>query len=142
MELAIVLPVLLAILFGLMYFGFVFAQELALGNGARQAARFGAVPGQTCTDIVGHFRANSSTIGMDATSSAEVTVVVELVDLTSGTATNPCGGSPVCEGAADDSSVRVTATMVGSQPISIPFIGDSTPAGNPEGVGVFRCEYS
>ena len=70
-EFALVLPILVFLLFGIINFGAIFAQNLALGNGARQAARLGVVEGKTCQDIVDEAKNNSDSIAMDG---ADVTV--------------------------------------------------------------------
>lgn len=51
-EFALVLPLLMMLVFGIISFGILFAQQLSLGNGARQGARLGVVADRTCADIV------------------------------------------------------------------------------------------
>ena len=51
-EFALIVPVLLMLVFGIIGFGIIFAQQLSLGNSARQAARYGAVDGPSCADII------------------------------------------------------------------------------------------
>ena len=46
-EFALVMPLLVLLVSGIMAFGIVFAQEISLGNAARQAARSAAVNGPT-----------------------------------------------------------------------------------------------
>ena len=50
-EFAWVPPIFFAVLFAIVTFGFLFAQDLALSNAARQAARFAAVAGHTCDQV-------------------------------------------------------------------------------------------
>jgi Flp pilus assembly protein TadG len=130
-EFALVLPILVLILFGIINFGVIFAQNLALGNGARQAARFGVVEGRTCQDIVDEARQNSSTIAMDG---EDVTVTVQRGGLT-------CtgGGTIPCEDAAANDSVRVELTITSAVLVPFPPMPETIDL---EGEGEFRCEFS
>lgn len=42
-EFALVLPLLLAVVFGIIEFGWMFGQQISLGNAARESARFMAI---------------------------------------------------------------------------------------------------
>ena len=53
-EFALIVPVLLMLVFGIIGFGIIFAQQLSLGNSARQAASYGAVEGPPCDEIITH----------------------------------------------------------------------------------------
>ena len=60
-ELALVLPILLALVFGIISFGTLFAQQLALNNGVRQGARLAVVEGsdagqKSCAGVVSAVR--------------------------------------------------------------------------------------
>ena len=50
-EFALVVPLLLMLFFGIISFGIILAQNMALNNGAREGARFGVVDGKTCAQI-------------------------------------------------------------------------------------------
>lgn len=51
-EMAIVLPLLIMVLFGVLEFGRIFGQDLGMGNGAREAARYAATGGDLkCSDL-------------------------------------------------------------------------------------------
>ena len=45
------MPILLMLVFAIISYGFLFAQDLALGNAARQTARYGAVENRTCDEV-------------------------------------------------------------------------------------------
>lgn len=134
-EFAIVLPILLLILFGMINFGVVFAQNLALSNAARQAARFGSVAGNACDDIVAE---------------AEQTVTDEMIAFESGileataVTREPGGGGcagEACTGSAEGDSVRVTMTYEAN--FLVPWLVPGIPQTvDIEGEGEFRCEYS
>ena len=64
-EFALVVVILLTVVFGIVNFGFVFAQQISLNNGARQAARYAVVDGRTCAQIETQGKSNAETIGMD-----------------------------------------------------------------------------
>src|SRR4051812_12811121 len=55
-EFALVLPILVLLVFGIISFGVIFAQQLALNNGVRQGARLavvkGSSSGKTCSGVV------------------------------------------------------------------------------------------
>jgi Flp pilus assembly protein TadG len=68
-EFALVVPMLLVLVFGIINFGAIFAQQIALNNAARQAARAAVVAGasatQECKQIVqGVQTAAATTIAM------------------------------------------------------------------------------
>ena len=131
-ELALVLPILLMLLFAIITFGFLLAQKLAIDSAARQAARYGAVENRTCADVTA-----------EATSAAK-----PLVDLVSGTITvtrgpagtagAPCSGEP-CKGSADQDNVKVAITYPARVLIPVwPGMGDTMTL---TAEGVFRCEW-
>ena len=138
-EFALVMPVLVLIVCGIIGFGIVFAQQLSLGNAARQAARFGAVDGPTCADIVQQAKNNAGTIAMSGTSVA-VTITRGTNPLT---APSACVGAPAssttepCKSGAPTDNVYVktqyTSVMI------VPFV---RPSFNLNATGAFRCEFS
>ena len=131
-EFALVLPILVLILFGIINFGVIFAQNLALGNGARQAARFGVVEGRTCDDIVAEARNNSDSIAMNGD---DVAVTVRRGAGFSCTG----GGSIPCEDSAANDSVRVELTITSNVLVPFPPMPETIDL---EGEGEFRCEFS
>jgi len=132
-EFALVVPLLVMLLFGIIAFGIVFAQKLALGNAARQAARYGVVDGRTCAQIETSARDAANTIGMSGT---DVTVIVTR----SGAVTSPCNlpGDWPCAGSATNDELKVTVRFKSA--LVIPPV--ASPEVTIEGDGVFRCEWS
>lgn len=148
-EFALVVPFLIMLLSGIIAFGIVLAQQIALGNAARQTARSAVVPGAVCgatgatgTGLLRAAQQDSTTLYVNPNS-----VTVKAVRATArpaddaawtaaasacGTATtSPCLGSAV----GDNVYVRVGYTTT----LNLPFI---QPTFNLSGVGAFRCEYS
>ena len=73
-EFALVMPILLALVFGIINFGFIFAAQISLNGSARDAARAGVVKplGSTgvamkCSAIATLARDGAVTIGVDKT---------------------------------------------------------------------------
>lgn len=161
-ELALLLPLLILLAYGVMEFGMVFAQDLGVGNGAREGARFAVTdPALPC---------NSATIGEDdviaRTLSAAQTTFFDPdnldnpaslnIDVYRGQdASSARGAGSICayNGAAPNLIVDSSPSCDGSSPgdriyvdlrwqrgLSIPF----GPSRNLElpGTGVFQCEYS
>ena len=90
-EFALVLPLLVLLVFGVIQWGMVMAQSAALSGGARSGARFGVVnivSTRTCSDVVSQVRDNSGTIGLAGT---QVAVSVQLV--TGSTSTTVCSSA-------------------------------------------------
>lgn len=132
-EFALVFPILLVVLMGMINFGAVFAQSQALGNSARQAARFGAVAGPTCADVIQHARDNAVSIGLEPADIADGDVSI--------TGVPGCPASSPCLGSTAGSSVRVVISHYSEFLVPMPIPG--FPAGvDLEGVGEFRCEFS
>jgi Flp pilus assembly protein TadG len=130
-EFAIVLPVLLLVVFGIISFGIIFAQELALGNAARQGARYGVVADVTCDEIKAEAVANAESLAMPSSS--------EVVEVTVTRGGAPCTGATVaCAGSDPDDNVEVEARF-NSVPL-VPLI--FTSGVELTGTGTFRCEFS
>jgi Flp pilus assembly protein TadG len=154
-EFALIVPVLVLILSGIIGFGFVFAQQISLGNAARQAARSLAVNGTSAatTPYCGTGQA-AGNAGTQATAQAKTTAatiglapnnVVVAIQRPSGSAapdwsttTNNCTGATAqaCLGSAAGDTVYVRLTYVST--LSLPFF---TPSFNLSSIGAFRCEF-
>lgn len=146
-EFALVVPVMLVIVFGIMQFGFAFVQSASLANGARQGARYGVVnllSTHNCGDIIAEVRRGAVTVGM---AEQDVAVKVQLNNAA------PASGCEVATGAATPTStttpctdptkslnntLNVTATYKTKISIPIALTKDVTLTGK----GAYRCEYS
>lgn len=126
-EFALVLPLLVTLLLGIVNFAIVFGQSLALNNAAREAARQGSVPGQTCAEVGAISKVSATAIAMKGSA---VTATV-----------TPCPGGDVCLGSTPGQAVTVTLTYTHAWPVPLPVPGiPKTYAIS--GHGEFRCEYS
>ena len=140
-ELALVLPILIMLVFGIIAFGIVFAQSLALGNAAREGSRAGVVEQRTCGEILGRVQDAANSIAMSGDN-----VVVEVTRTGAGT-TCPAGTSysgPAadvvpCVGSDSGDEITVTATFDSELVIPLVF---ANPSFDLLGTGVFRCEFS
>lgn len=143
-EFALVAPILFMLVFGIIGFGMVFAQELSLGNGARQGARAGVVANATCKDIYDETRSGSQTINLDP-SALKVLVY-------RGSSEPTPSQTPLCD--SSDSSLDGTVPCAGSSPgdnlyvyadfdsiVTVPLVpmSHTFPL---QGKGTFRCEFS
>jgi Flp pilus assembly protein TadG len=147
-EFALVLPILLLIVFGILAYGAVFAQSLSLSNSARQAARSAVADygdGATCASINNLAKDSATTIGMDG---ADTVVDVYMgADQDAAVLAGPlCGpgndGEKPCTGSDLGSAniyVQVSYTAPsGSFTKILPLPTPTTLAGK----GVYRCEFS
>jgi Flp pilus assembly protein TadG len=131
-EFALVMPILLVIVFAIISFGFLFAQNLALSNSARQAARYAAVETRTCDDVTDEaVNAAAPLVDLDHSN-------VE-ISRSSGTPCSTADSQP-CQGSTDKDNVTVTLTYEAKVLVPIvPGLGNSKTL---HGTGVFRCEFS
>lgn len=142
-EFALVLPVLVMLVFGIFEFGRVFAQDLALSNGAREGGR-AAVAGEnpdsgagplTCSEIYQRVRQAATTVGVTP---GNVTVVVSVNGSTvCSSATAPASSVLPCSGTSGGATLEVSATYQTS--LDIPLVLSNSVTLDRE--GVFRCEY-
>lgn len=130
-EFALVVPILIVMVFGIVNFGVVLAQQISLNNGARQAARYAVVDGRNCGQIKAQGVSGAETIGMVST------------DVPTPVVTN-CGADTVkpCSGTTTGSNITVTMTRSGAA-WTIPFPPLFTSSTSPTltGTGVMRCEF-
>jgi Flp pilus assembly protein TadG len=154
-ELALVLPILLLVVFGIISFGIIFAQQLAVNNGVRQGVRSAVVAGnttqQTCGQVLTIIQAASGpTIGM---STNDVRVQVQRVSSTdSNDVLFTCFPSPtktpsgafvdqrVCEGPGVESSIKAVAEYETRLLTGLPFM--TSPTFTLKATAVYRCEFS
>ncbi len=153
-EFALVVPLLIVLVFGIIDFGVIFAQQLSLNNAVRQGARSAVVAGntaqQTCAQVVTGVRgAAAQTIAMDTTD-IDVTVRTQSADGSTirttacGSGANPGGSTRVCanssrnDGTTD--SILVDATYPASFIVPFPVPGFS-PTITLRSRAVYRCEF-
>lgn len=139
-EFALVVPLFVMLVFGVIAFAIVFAQQLSLGNAARQTARYGVVAHRTCTDIVQEVRDSATSIAMKST---DVTVKVGVgTSRATALATPTCTGDSAvvpCQGAASGSNVYVELGY--RSELIIPLVV-AEPTFDLTGQGVFKCELT
>jgi Flp pilus assembly protein TadG len=142
-EFIIMLPIFTLVLVGIIGFGIVLSQQIALTNAVRQGARAAVVAGsdvtvQSCGGIVTNVRSDLGAPGM---APALATVRVARIDSGTGAVRSgyPCttGTAKVCAGSATGGSVdsvRVDATypadLLGFGTVSL------------EARAVYQCEFS
>ncbi|UUZ59708.1 TadE/TadG family type IV pilus assembly protein [Nocardioides sp. B-3] len=132
LEFALVVPILLPVLIGIVNFGFVFAQQISLNNAARQAVRYAVVDGRTCGQIKSEGQNSAGTVGM---TTAPIPVVT---NCGSDSSVTPCKGTTA--------GTNITVTMTGTGPshewavTAPPF--NFIPVPTLQGTGVMRCEFS
>ena len=153
-EFALVVPLLILLVFGIIAFGIVFAQQLALSNSSRQAARAGVVdvPTQnTCLNILTNVQDNSTTIMLGDTKKKTISVQITLHDAAANSDTVKCAtatsytpGSAAadmvpCAGSSAGSYITVISKY--TAPLIIP-LAPVAPTLGLTGKGVYQCEFS
>jgi Flp pilus assembly protein TadG len=148
-EFALVVPLLIILVFGIIAFGIVLAQQQALSNAAREGARYGAVnlfaqasgDPRTCSSVVTKVRAVASTVGMN---SADVAVTISrdgtsVCSSAAGSATVSNATTLPCVGGTTSSRLTVETDYESS--LVIPLV-IADPTFGLTGNGVYRCEYT
>jgi Flp pilus assembly protein TadG len=74
-ELAVVLPLLLILIAGIVDFGFLLQSFAVVTNAAREGARVGVLPGYNATDIQGRVASYITAAGLPGTPTTTVTAV-------------------------------------------------------------------
>ena len=150
-EFALVIPLLITLVFGIIAFGVVFAQQLALSNAAREAARLGSVnlydggagSPHDCQAVVETAREAIDALAVDPVNvSVDIArdgVTVCRADVGSTTASNPA--ATPCTGGLVTSQLQVSLEYRSELlvPVPVPGVGDAVELG---AKGAFRCEYS
>lgn len=134
-EFALLLPLLIMLLFGIVEFGFIFMDDLGVSNAARQGARIGVQDGNTCQDVQASIYGGSGTLTMTPASDPWSARLLP-------SETPVCDGSMAalpCENADEGERLEVTVTYTGAS-LDIPLV----PIAPFDLVrdAVFRCEYS
>ncbi len=148
-EFALVLPILLVLVFGIISFGTLFAQQLALNNGVRQGARLAVVEGstanQTCAAVVAAVRGSTGpTIAMD-TSKINVNVA-RSSSTPCGTSDNPSSTTKVCASSINSTtnaqqSIVVTSKYQANLLIPMPIPGFPSQF-DLQAKAVYKCEFN
>ena len=141
-EFGLIAPVLVLLVFGIMSFGILFAQSLALSNAARQGARFGSVGSRTCADMVAETKNSSTSININpANVQVQVLRGSSLALATDITSASPCSdaapNNTACAGSATGDNVYVKASYQSKMLIPLFFTNGFTVGGT----GAFKCEY-
>jgi len=150
-EFALVVPLLVMLVFGIIGFGIAFAQKLALSNSARESARLGVVGLQatqraTCQDLANQVQGSVSTISLNP---AQVRIWVYRKDnpASSGNGTLRCSGTGAtisnpstrpCTSGDEDSQLLVRLEYDSELVIPLSVV---VPTLTLDGRGVYRCEY-
>jgi Flp pilus assembly protein TadG len=113
-EFAIILPILVLLIFGMIQFGLAYQRQEAVHAAAREGARVASLPTTSTADACARSAEALAGTGFTATPSCSVT--------------NNCSTS----------AGNVTVTVVVSNTMEIPFFGTQT--FDLTGIGDFRCE--
>lgn len=154
-EFALVLLPLLIVVFGIISYGTLFAQQLALNNGVRQGARAAVVAQSTqttCAQVVAAVQNTTGPAIAMKTSNINVTVRTQSADGSTirtsrcGSTPNPTSSNVVCLGSyqpatGSTDSIRVDATYKTGLIIPLPFPGGG-PTYTLTATAVYRCEFS
>ncbi len=155
-EFALVLPILLLVIFGIIDFGVVLAQKAALANAVRAGARYGSVnaysSSHTCQKVIDEVRDNAQTIGIGASNQLAVGVKVKHLAadgtlLPYGCSADPniasSGGTAPCVNTSADpnnpDSLEVDATFSSRLLVPVPGFGSSVALSSS---ATYLCEYS
>ena len=157
-EFALVFPILVMLVFGIIAFGIVLSQQVTLGNAVRDGARFGTVglfsagptpPNQTCRDVIALTRSNANSLAMKGESAVTVVVTrgaspdtaTPRCTANAGTASTVATGTGAterpCKGAAATDNLYVKASF--NTQAQIPLI--PMPSFTIDSQGAYRCEY-
>ena len=155
-EMALVLPILLLLVFGIINFAALFAQQLALNNGVRQGVRTAVVSGnpanQSCGQVLTQVQsASGPTLAMNTSdiavrvqrvlSSNTATVGLDCFGGASTTATGGNVNTRVCESSNNaENSIRAVAEYETDFLTVMPFI--DSPTFTLHATAVYRCEFN
>ena len=154
-EFALVVPILLVIVFGIINFGFVMTQKAALSNAVRAGARYGTVNAyagdHSCGKVIDRVRAESTTLGIGSPNQVAVRVTLAASGSPAGTGDLVCaaaagaaaaGGDAPCINADGSPSspdeLTVTSTFDTAVFVPTPGLGNSVTLTQSS---TFVCEY-
>lgn len=152
-ELALVLPILLLVAFGIVNFGILFSQQLTINNGVREGARRAVVADpsapRTCDQIIASVRNQLSGVALDA---SKVQIKVSQDGWSD---SNGCGSSFVTtsfgargsqvpcinsySATSRSGSLVVEAQYVSDIPVSVPPFPTTLTLSSK---AVYRCEFT
>ncbi|MBR7743895.1 pilus assembly protein [Phycicoccus sp. BSK3Z-2] len=146
LEFALVLPMLVALVGGIIDFGFLFSQQIAFNTAARDAARTAVTKPltgspQTCSNVATRAR-NASTQAGGALGVGPAGTRIEVTAPNGGCtmaagSTSAGGPAQLCTGSSSDGSVTVAVIHESTPPFPVPFLNSVTLTGR----GNFVCEY-
>ncbi|TAK71071.1 MAG: hypothetical protein EPO13_00810 [Actinomycetota bacterium] len=127
-EFALVLPVLVILVFGVVGLGILLSQKLALSNAAQAAARFGVVrpiggPAPTCAQI--------EAVARDA--------LTGQLAIAAPAATAGCSTNPPCDAPSPGAFSDLTVTVSYDVTLSIPLVLNNS--FTLTSAATYRCEY-
>jgi Flp pilus assembly protein TadG len=159
-EFALVLPILIVIVFGIINFGIVLAQKASIAGAVRTGARYGSVNAYTathgCKNVIDKVRDSAGTIGIGSTNNTQIGVTVWLVKpdgskvsqcsvgkgvASTGQTTNaPCVRTDATTATpATPDTLTIDTTFDSKLLIPTPGLGTSFNLANSAS---FQCEYS
>lgn len=144
-EFALVLPIFLVVVFGCINYGVVFAQQISMNAGARDAARASVVQplggaAVTCAAVITQARTASATVGL--TSTRVGVNVTGPTGTTCGSASGSTtvsgsGSAKVCTGSADGGQLVVALSVTPQALVPMVPVPSSMTS-----TARFQCEYS
>lgn len=151
-EFALLVPILLVLVFGILNFGVYMSQQLALNNAVRQGARLAVVAGnvnnQECGQVVSSVQqAAGPAIAMNTgdvavqvilVRSSDATPVGNAAGCTNGFVKTSTDTTRVCE-ASGDNSIKANAQYATKFLIPVPFLPSQTLT--LKATAVYRCEF-
>lgn len=145
-EFALVLPILLLLVFGIITWGMIFAAQLSLNSSARDAARAGVVQpllgsAMSCDAIAQAARSGATTMGLSDTTKIKVTVSGKsggTVCTLAGAAATTNGSIHLCTGSTVGQQLTVVLSYTAKSlvPLAPPSSIDLS------ATGAFQCEYN
>ncbi len=157
-EFALVLPILLLVVFGIINFGFIMTQKAALANAVRAGARYATVnaytTGHTCQSVIDKVRNESMTLGIGGSNKTQVGVTVKFTNATTNATVQVCAAPPGSANATSNGAalpcknltgtpatpdqLTVDSTFSSTLLVPTPGLGSSI---NLSGSSSFICEY-
>ena len=136
-EFALVVPILLLLVFGVINFGVVMAQKASLSNAVRIGARYGSVnaytTAHTCKAVVAKVRDSATTVGLGTST----TVCTGPTGADATVTAAPCVNTTAS--LTDPDSLKVSVSYPSGLLVPTPGLGRSVTL---TASSTFQCEYS